>query len=83
MNRLKRGKILRIPSAEELAKVEKPEAVKEIRAQAADWQNYRRQLAGSAAKAPAVDSSGSVAGGALPQRSRIKARKLRTRARMC
>ena len=65
MNRLKRGKILRIPSAEELAKVEKPEAVKEIRAQAADWQNYRRQLAGSAAKAPAVDSSGSVAGGRI------------------
>lgn len=65
MNRLKRGKILRVPSAEELAKVDKPEAVKEIKAQAADWQNYRRQLAGSAAKAPAVESAGPASAGRI------------------
>jgi FimV-like protein len=48
MNRIKVGKILRLPSRDELAKVTQPEAVREIRAQAADWNTYRQKLASAA-----------------------------------
>lgn len=45
MNRIKAGKILRMPGTEEIAKVTQAAAVKEIRAQVADWQDYRQKLA--------------------------------------
>lgn len=45
MNRIKVGKILRLPNREELAKVTQPDAVMEIRAQADDWHAYRQKLA--------------------------------------
>jgi pilus assembly protein FimV len=48
MNRIKVGKILRLPTRDELAKVTQPEAVTEIRAQAADWNAYRQKLASAA-----------------------------------
>lgn len=45
MNRLKTGKILRLPDASEVEGVKQAEAVKEIRAQVADWNAYREKLA--------------------------------------
>jgi pilus assembly protein FimV len=52
MNRLKAGKILRIPDAGELAAIDTAEAAKEVRLQAANWNAYRQQLAASAPAAP-------------------------------
>lgn len=49
MNRIRTGKILRLPDQNELMSVEQSDAVKEIRAQAADWNAYRQKLAGAAA----------------------------------
>ena len=45
MNRIRAGKILRMPDAAEIAKVTQASAVKQIRAQVADWQDYRQKLA--------------------------------------
>lgn len=45
MNRLKTGKIIRVPDASDLDAVQQAEAVKEVRAQVADWNVYRQQLA--------------------------------------
>jgi len=55
MNRLKSGKILAIPSQEEIESVGAPEARKEVIAQAQDWNAYRSKLAGVAAKEPAAE----------------------------
>jgi len=49
MNRIRAGKILRLPDQSELMGVAQPDALKEIRAQTADWNAYRQKLAGSAA----------------------------------
>ncbi|MFZ2300971.1 MAG: FimV/HubP family polar landmark protein [Gallionella sp.] len=51
MNRIRTGKILRLPNQSELMGVGQSDAVKEIRAQTADWNAYRQKLA---AAAPAV-----------------------------
>ena len=48
MNRVKVGKILHLPSQQELANVSQPDAEKEIHAQAADWNAYRQKLASAA-----------------------------------
>lgn len=45
MNRLKTGKIIRLPDAGDLDAVQQADAVKEVRAQVADWNVYRQQLA--------------------------------------
>jgi len=45
MNRLKTGKIIHLPDANDLDAVQQAEAVKEVRAQVADWNVYRQQLA--------------------------------------
>ncbi|MBI5660383.1 MAG: hypothetical protein HZC43_12765 [Nitrosomonadales bacterium] len=48
MNRLKTGKILRLPEQADLATLTQVEAVKEFRAQVADWDAYRQKLAAAA-----------------------------------
>jgi pilus assembly protein FimV len=48
MNRIKVGKILHLPTAEEISSVSLPEAVKEIHAQTANWNAYRQKLAKAA-----------------------------------
>jgi pilus assembly protein FimV len=53
MNRIKTGKILRLPEAGDLAKLQQAEAVKEVHAQVADWNAYRQKLA--AANAPVAE----------------------------
>lgn len=73
MNRLKRGKILQIPKANELVAVNKPAAIREIRAQSADWQSYRRQLSEAVAKTPATDVGAPVSGGRITTQVEDKA----------
>ncbi|MBP8120159.1 MAG: pilus assembly protein FimV, partial [Burkholderiales bacterium] len=46
MNRLRTGQILKVPSADEVAKIEAKEARSEIKVQVASWNAYREQLAG-------------------------------------
>ena len=48
MNRIKAGKILRLPDEAELNGVTQVAAEREIRVQAADWNAYRQKLAGAA-----------------------------------
>ena len=45
MNRIRAGKILQVPTQQDVTSVSLPEAVKEIHAQAADWNVYRQKLA--------------------------------------
>ncbi|NWG30035.1 MAG: pilus assembly protein [Rhodocyclaceae bacterium] len=54
MNRLRAGKILRIPAAEEAAKVDPAAARKLVIHQTSEFAAYRRRLAGTVAAAPAV-----------------------------
>lgn len=56
MNRIKTGKILRMPDEQELAAVTEAAAKQEIHVQVKDWNAYRQQLATAAPKtvAPAV-----------------------------
>ena len=49
MNRIRTGKILRLPDQNEIKAINRPEAAKEIHAQAADWNAYRQKLASAAA----------------------------------
>jgi pilus assembly protein FimV len=55
MNRLKAGKILSIPDAETASKVAPGEARREIVAQSADFNAYRKRLAAAAAAEPVRD----------------------------
>jgi len=48
MNRIKAGKILRLPHHGEVEAVSQSDAVREIRAQTADWNAYRQKLASAA-----------------------------------
>ena len=64
MNRLRVGKILRVPEADDLSKVGQVDALKEVRVQAADWHAYRMKLAAAsgsvAEQAPKQESSGKI-----------------------
>lgn len=62
MNRLRTGKILRLPQAEELGKLQQAEADKEVRAQVADWNAYRQKLASATAPAAEQRAKQEVAG---------------------
>ncbi|MBX9903755.1 MAG: hypothetical protein K2Y31_05310 [Burkholderiales bacterium] len=52
MNLVKSGRILRIPDAQELAAISQGEAMKEYRAQVADWRAYSGRVADAAGQAP-------------------------------
>jgi pilus assembly protein FimV len=54
MNRLKTGKVLRIPQADEIEAINQRVARKEIRAHVADWKSYRNKVM---AKIPALTES--------------------------
>lgn len=63
MNRLKTGQILKVPTAEEVEKITRQDANREIRTQVADWRSYREQLAGGvAAIPPRADASNAATG---------------------
>ncbi len=63
MNRLKTGQILKVPTAEEAAQVERKDANQEIRTHVADWKAYREQLAGGVASIPARSDTTNAAAG--------------------
>jgi len=65
MNRIKTGKILRLPSQQELMSVSQPDAVKEIHAQAADWNAYRQKLASAASVSNQSQTTQQVATGKI------------------
>ena len=55
LNLVKAGRILRVPDKEEIAAIAPAEAKKEFRAQVADWNAYRQNVAGMAGTAKAED----------------------------
>ena len=65
MNRIKAGKILHLPNQQELMSVSLPEAVKEIHAQAADWNAYRQKLASAATVSEPSQAAQQVATGKI------------------
>jgi pilus assembly protein FimV len=69
MNRLRAGKILRIPDAAEAVQVDAGEARKLVVGQAADFNAYRRRLAAATQAAPAAEAAPQqqVAGKIKPQ----------------
>lgn len=62
MNRLKTGKILRVPEQEQLAITGPVDAVREVRMQAADWNSYRRKLAEAPSEARSEDTRTTASG---------------------
>lgn len=65
MNRLKRGRILNVPAAAEIAAVGPQQAAKEVRMQAADWRSYRSKLAAAVQQQPATEGEKSAASGKI------------------
>lgn len=57
MNRLRAGKILRVPSAEEASQVDPAAARKIVIGQAGEFNAYRNRLAGAVAEAPRTESA--------------------------
>ena len=64
MNRLKTGKILRMPQEADLNNVAQAEAVKEMHAQTVDWHAYRQKLAAASGavteQAPRQEAGGKI-----------------------
>ncbi|QKJ67403.1 FimV family protein [Deefgea piscis] len=65
MNRLKRGKILRVPPVAELQALSAQQASKEVKVQAENWNEYRSKLGDLAAKSSARDLAAQSAGGKI------------------
>lgn len=65
MNRIRAGKILQLPTQDEYEAVSLPEAVKEIRAQASDWNAYRQKLASAATASSQTQAAEQVASGKI------------------
>jgi len=65
MNRIKAGKILRLPDQGELMGVAQHDAAREIRAQTADWNAYRQKLAAAASAASQPQEAQQVATGKI------------------
>jgi len=62
MNRLMAGKIINLPDAAQIEAVGQREAVREYRAQVADWNSYRQQLAAARAATTGQASAQSASG---------------------
>ena len=54
MNRLRAGKILQFPTADQFATITEAEARREVKIQARDWRTYKDQLAASAGQSVAA-----------------------------
>ncbi|WP_413436877.1 FimV/HubP family polar landmark protein [Sulfuriferula sp. GW1] len=68
MNRLKTGKILKVPSPEQIAAIPVAEAARDIKLQSADWQSYRQKLAGEVAQGTAApEKSAQAVGKIMPK----------------
>jgi len=57
MNRLKAGKTLNLPSAEQMAAITQKEAMREIKLQSEDWRAYRQKLAAAVSAAPEAETA--------------------------
>jgi pilus assembly protein FimV len=57
MNRLKAGKTLNLPAAEQMAAITQKEAMREIKLQAEDWRAYRQKLAAAVSAAPEAEAA--------------------------
>lgn len=74
MNRLRAGAILRVPDPQTAGATPANEATREVRAQAADWHQYRQRLAGAVQEAPpGVVQPGQAAAGKIAPRVEDKA----------
>jgi pilus assembly protein FimV len=62
MNRMKTGQILKVPSADDVAKIEQKDARAEIKTQVADWNSYREQVGGAVPQMPARETGTASAG---------------------
>ena len=65
MNRIRSGRILRMPEQSAVNKIAQVEAVHEIQAQSADWNAYRRRLAGAATTVQRHEAPRQVATGKI------------------
>ena len=65
INRLKTGKILRLPDSSEQMVVTPVEARKEVRVQTSDWNAWRAKIAGTVESTPAISESSQSASGAI------------------
>lgn len=65
MNRIRAGKILRMPDQSELSRLSQRDAVQEIHAQASDWNAYRQKLAAAAPTDHGHEAGGHVASGKI------------------
>jgi pilus assembly protein FimV len=72
MNRLRTGKIIRLPDPAEYGRIGIAEARREVRVQAADWKAYRERLA-AAAPAPAEEPAQQAAAGQIAPKVEDKA----------
>ena len=74
MNRLKTGQILHIPDTEKLVSIDRKEASRQIKLQAADWNAYRQKLAATVAEAaPAKGAAAQMAAGKITPKVEEKA----------
>ncbi len=65
MNQLKTGQILRVPSADQVSSIPRPQAQREINVQVADWKSYRGQVATAVAAGDAKPSASNTAAGKI------------------
>ena len=65
MNRIKSGKILRMPDAQELEAISQADAKKEIHAQVSDWNAYRQKLASAAPASAQQQAAQQVSAGKI------------------
>lgn len=74
MNRMRTGKILRLPDESDFGAVSPADARREVRVQAADWNAYRDRLAAAAAQeTPSAQPAEQVAKGQITPRVEDKA----------
>lgn len=73
MNRIRTGKILRMPQKSALDDLAQTDAVREIHAQAADWNAYRQKLASAASTSRESESRRQVATGKITSAASDKA----------
>ena len=75
INRLKAGKTLTVPSAEQVAAIPQAEAARELKLQADDWRAYRQRLAAAVQTAPEAQAApGESASGKITPKVEDKAK---------
>jgi len=75
VNRLKAGALITLPTAEEVASIDRKQAREDIRLQALDFDAYRTQLAGQVGKSKLADASERESKGGLRAQVDNKAQK--------